>query len=89
MNKLPHALLAILCILSGPLFAQTPVSSSSSVSFQIADVHTSPHTLQPFPRSTFAGGVFFMRQANLVDLIAKTYGVDPANVAGGPDCDRL
>ena len=52
--------------------------------FEVADIHTSPHTLQPFARSIFQGNRFMMRQANMVDLIAKAYGVDPNNVVGGP-----
>ena len=52
--------------------------------FQVADVHPSPHTTTAFPRSTFHGDRYSMRQANLVDLIVNAYGVDPSNVVGGP-----
>ena len=71
--------------------ASTP-STDATHAFVVADVHASPHTLQPFSRSTFSGGMFVMRQSNMVDLIAKAYSVDPNNVAGGPswmEADRF
>jgi uncharacterized protein (TIGR03435 family) len=38
----------------------------------------------PYTRTTFHSGLFVMRQANIVDLIARAYAVDPGNILGGP-----
>jgi uncharacterized protein (TIGR03435 family) len=86
-----HFLSAALCAVTVTLaVAQAPANSNASAShadgaaFEVADVHASPHSLHPFPRSNFHGGRYTMRQASMVDLIAAAYGVDADNVLGGP-----
>ena len=80
------ALTALVALLPGAAFAQSADTSAGGQpsAFLIADVHVSPHTLQPFPRSTFHNDRYTMRQASMVDLIASAYSVDANNILGGP-----
>jgi len=74
--------LAVFALLSVSSLAQTPVVSKS---FVIADVHVSPFTTNPFMHgNSIQGDRYFLTQATMVDLIATAYGVDAANVQGGP-----
>ncbi len=75
----------LLALLTSAAFGQTANTppAGTTPAFEIANVHASPHTLHPFARSTFHGDRFIMRQANMVDLIAKAYGVDSSFVLGG------
>ena len=75
------ALLSAL-FLSAPLLAQSPAAPKS---FAIADVHVSSFTSNPFMHgNSIQGDRYFLTQATMVDLIATAYGVDAANVQGGP-----
>ena len=77
-----RAALVLLALLSISSMAQTPAVSKS---FVLADVHTSPFTSNPFMHgNSIQGGLYFLTQATMVDLIATAYGVDAANVQGGP-----
>ncbi len=77
-----RAALALLAFLSVSSLAQTPAVSKA---FLLADVHTSPFTSNPFMHgNSIQGGLYFLTQATMVDLIATAYGVDAANVQGGP-----
>jgi len=77
-----RAAFAFFALLSVSLMAQTPAVSKS---FVIADVHASPFTSNPFMHgNSIQGDRYFLTQANMVDLIATAYGVDPVNVQGGP-----
>ncbi len=77
-----RAALALLAFLSVSSLAQTPADSKA---FLLADVHTSPFTSNPFMHgNSIQGGLYFLTQATMVDLIATAYGVDAANVQGGP-----
>jgi uncharacterized protein (TIGR03435 family) len=72
-------LLAILCI---SLHAQAPDAPKA---FIVADVHASPFTANPFMHgNSIQGDRYFLTQATMADLIATAYGVDVANVQGGP-----
>jgi uncharacterized protein (TIGR03435 family) len=72
--------LTLSALLSVASLAQTP-----SKSFVIADVHTSPFSSNPFMHgNSIQGDRYFLIQAGMVDLIATAYGVDAANVQGGP-----
>ena len=77
-----RAAFALFALLSVSSLAQTaPVSKS----FVIADVHTSPFTSNPFMHgNSIQGDRYFLTQATMLDLIATAYGVDAANVHGGP-----
>jgi uncharacterized protein (TIGR03435 family) len=79
--------LVCLPLLSIPLFAASPATSSSTVPprFEAADVHPSPHRNNIYLR----GGKlivdrFMLRDATMVDLIANAYNADPEEVTGGP-----
>jgi uncharacterized protein (TIGR03435 family) len=77
-----RAAFALFALLSVTSMAQTPAVSKS---FVIADVHTSPFTSNPFMHgNSIQGDRYFLTQATMVDLISTAYGVDAANVHGGP-----
>jgi len=61
--------------------------------FEVADIHVSPRTINPAMRGgLMSGGRYELRTATMVDLIRVAYGVDAANVTGGPawlDTDRF
>ena len=77
-----RAALALFALLSVPLLAQTPAVSKS---FVIADVHVSPFSANPFMHgNSIQGDRYFLTQATMLDLVATAYGVDAANVQGGP-----
>jgi uncharacterized protein (TIGR03435 family) len=79
--------LACLPLLSVPLFAASPATSSSTSPprFEAADVHESPHRNNLYLRGgTLIGDRFMLRDATMVDLIANAYNVDPEAVSGGP-----
>ena len=63
-------------------FAQ---SKPPQPTFEFADVHASPRTMNPIMRSVLRGGRYELRNANMVDLIRTAYGVDPEKVVGGPN----
>jgi uncharacterized protein (TIGR03435 family) len=72
----------LLACLSSAGFTQT---AADPVAFEIADVRVSPHRAFPFLEpGSLRGDRYFIRQATVVDLIATAYGVDAANVQGGP-----
>jgi uncharacterized protein (TIGR03435 family) len=73
---------SFVALLSGGAFAQ---STGSPPTFDVADIHTSPRSTNPF----FSGGIFRagryeLRRATMVDLIRVAYGVEPDKVLGGP-----
>ncbi len=79
---------------SGPIVAQSAVGPTGEARpvFVIADVHSSPYSMYPYMRATSQGDRYVIRQATMVDLIARAYGVDPRNVEGGPswlEADRF
>ena len=77
-----RTVLVVFAILSLSLHAQTP---STPKSFVVADVHISPFTPNPFMHgNSIQGDRYFLTQATMAELIATAYGVDAANVQGGP-----
>jgi uncharacterized protein (TIGR03435 family) len=77
-----RTVLVLFAILSISSHAQTPAAPKS---FVIADVHTSPFTPNPFMHgNSIQGDRYFLTQATMAQLIATAYGVDVANVHGGP-----
>ena len=67
------------------LFSSPLLSQPATPAFEAADVHPSPKRLHP---EVQGGGVhgdrYYIREATMIDLIAGTYGVDPADIFGGP-----
>ena len=73
--------LALLAVAFAPVMAQT----TKPVSFEIADVHVSPHRNNPdMDGGALRGDRYVMRQATMVDLISLAYSIDGASVQGGP-----
>ncbi|HEX3569291.1 MAG TPA: TIGR03435 family protein [Acidobacteriaceae bacterium] len=76
----------------GAVFAQTAgtqpraaTSAPALPTFQIADVHVSPHHNAPeLDGGLLYGDRYIVHQATMVDLITAAYGLKPANVQGGP-----
>ncbi|MBV8847366.1 MAG: TIGR03435 family protein [Bryobacterales bacterium] len=80
MRKIAWA--AILVLLS-KAFGQSPESVPK---FEIADVHNSAKTPNPFVRTGPArGGRYEVRTASMLDLVRIAYGMDPDKVLGGPN----
>jgi uncharacterized protein (TIGR03435 family) len=73
----------VLALLTGCLIAQASAQPPVAV---LADVHPSPHSFAftYFRAMPPANGRYELRQATLLDLIVTAYGVEHANVAGGP-----
>jgi uncharacterized protein (TIGR03435 family) len=64
-------------------FSQSPESPPR---FEIADVHISAKTVNPFVRTGPArGGRYEVKNATMVDLVRIAYGFDPDKVLGGPN----
>jgi uncharacterized protein (TIGR03435 family) len=83
--------MTLLALLSTPVFSQSTDTqppaqlTTASATFEIADVHTSPPRRFPFgDGGALRGDRYIMRQATMLDLIAKAYGLDSDNVQGGP-----
>ena len=69
--------------LSSPVFAQ---STENKPAFEIADVHVSPPTRNPFMRNpAIRGGRYEVRFATMVDLIRTAWGIAAEKVVGGPN----
>jgi uncharacterized protein (TIGR03435 family) len=99
------ACLACTALISAPAFAQsanaapaaTPVSVTAPAAplptFQLVDVHPSPHVNTPSIRGGMLhGDRYTTSQATMTNLIARAYNVESRNVFGGPpwlDLDRF
>jgi uncharacterized protein (TIGR03435 family) len=76
------AALSLLVLSGGFARAQTVAAAPK---FEAADVHVSAPQKFPFMHGgTVQGGRYAVRTATMVDLISTAYGVDAANVQGGP-----
>jgi uncharacterized protein (TIGR03435 family) len=61
-------------------------SSETPPRFEIADVHVSAKTANPWIRTGPArGGRYEVKNATMVDLITIAYGLDPDKILGGPN----
>src|SRR3984885_671256 len=70
-------------LLSALAFGQ---STETKPAFEIADVHVSPPTRNPFMRGPFVRrGLYEIRFATMVDLIRTAYNTDAERVLGGPN----
>ncbi len=69
-------------LLAGTAFGQ---AANSPPAFEIADVHVSPKALHPSMQSgMLRPGVYQLKMATMVDLIAAAYSVEAEKVLGGP-----
>jgi uncharacterized protein (TIGR03435 family) len=79
------ALLTGIACASGMAFGQ---DAEPDARFVVADVHPSPHTMNPdatdMSGGLMHGGLYQLRRATMLDLIRTAYGVDPQKVIGGP-----
>jgi uncharacterized protein (TIGR03435 family) len=85
---------ALLALLPGPMFAQdTKLPAVPTPTFELADVHSSPHTATPyFTGGRLHGDRYMLHNATMVDMISLAYGMDQDNVLSGPawlDTDRF
>jgi uncharacterized protein (TIGR03435 family) len=84
---IPFAYLIFAVLFSLPSIAQSPkpeVRKSGASTFEVADVHPSPHRDSPYMRASMAHDRLALRDATMVDLIAIAYNVDPLSVLQGP-----
>ncbi|HEY1753783.1 MAG TPA: TIGR03435 family protein [Bryobacteraceae bacterium] len=83
----------VFALISGAAFGQAPTPAEAPPTFEIADVHVSPHTLTPNMRGGYVrAGRYEILTATMLDLIRTAYSVDPDKVLGGPswlDSDRF
>ena len=94
MVELKTAFAISMMVIAGGAFstAQAPAGADSpaavpshAASFEVADVHVSPHVLRPFmDGGNLNGDRYVIHQATMADLIATAYHIDTANVRGGP-----
>lgn len=64
-------------------FAQAPEDQTK---FEVADVHVSAKSANPFMRTgAVRGGRYEVKTATMVDLIRQAYGYDPDKILGGPN----
>jgi uncharacterized protein (TIGR03435 family) len=64
---------------------QPAAQDAATPAFLAADVHPSPARLRGFMHGGMShGNLYFMRDATVVDLIARSYNVDPSSIFGGP-----
>ena len=81
LRAFPHLSCAV--FLSSLAFAQ---STETKPAFQIADVHVSLPTRNPFMRNpAIRGGRYEVRFATMVDLIRTAWGIAAEKVVGGPN----
>src|ERR1700733_11800186 len=74
--------ISFVTLLSGTAHGQAP---DTPPTFDIADVHVSPHTLRPnMTGGVLLGGRYQLLNATTVDLIRTAYSVDADKVLGGP-----
>jgi uncharacterized protein (TIGR03435 family) len=78
---------AYICLSCASLLCSAAFGQSTETrpTFEVADIHTSAHTTNPFMRGPFnRGGRYELRNATMVDLVLTAYGVDADKVLGGP-----
>jgi len=75
------ARVTLAALLAGAAFSQT----GTQPAFEVADIHPSPKIAANVARGPFTSAARYeLRNASLVDFIAKAYGVDNDKVVGGP-----
>jgi uncharacterized protein (TIGR03435 family) len=82
MEKRIGAYICFLALLCAGAYSDT---TQPGAKFDVADVHSSPHTVQPFVRGPFfSTGRYELRYATMVDLIRTAYDIEPEKISGGP-----
>jgi uncharacterized protein (TIGR03435 family) len=79
--------ITFIALLSSLAFSQAPGTQSADTTptFEIADVHVSPHVLTPnMTGGILRAGRYDIHQATMLDLIRTAYGVDADKVLSGP-----
>jgi len=80
----PFASTGLMILLSGVALSQSPAQPLPA--FEVADVHVSPPTRNPFMRGpAIRRGRYEIRLATMVDLIRTAYTIDAERVLGGPN----
>jgi uncharacterized protein (TIGR03435 family) len=75
--------LTILALAALTARAQSPAPTPR---FDVADVHPSAHSSNPYMRGPFIGGVRYeIRSASMLDLIQAAYDFAPDKILGGPN----
>src|ERR1041385_2978817 len=83
ITKLAFTGISLAVLLCFAVFGQ---STETQPQFDVADIHLSPHSTNPFMTGVILrAGRYELRKATLVDLIRTAYGVDAENVVGGPN----
>jgi uncharacterized protein (TIGR03435 family) len=78
----PLACISCVVLLSGASLAQ---STEPLPTFDLADVHVSPHSTNPNQSGGFVrAGRYEVRKATMVDLLRLAYTLDPEKILGGP-----
>lgn len=78
------SLAGLFALVSGAASGQ---STETAAKFEIADIHTSPHSSTPnvnMRSGFYKGGRYEVRSATMVDLVSLAYGVDGVRVLSGP-----
>lgn len=76
---------AALNALPQPDAAPASKPAPADASFDVADVHTSPHVRFPYmDGGTITGGRYILHQATMTEIVAAAYNLAPENVQGGP-----
>lgn len=87
-NNLRFLVAAAVAVAAPGAMAQSktaPASAPPSAAFDVADVHMSPYVRFPFMEGgDLAGDRYILHQANMTEIIAAAYKLDPSNVQGGP-----
>ena len=85
--SIPFVYLIFPLLFSLPLIAQSlkpEIVKSGAPSFEVADVHVSPHRDSPYMRVSMAHDRLALRDVTMVDLVAIAHNVDSLSVLGGP-----
>src|SRR5579872_5611409 len=76
------ACISFVVLFSGASLAQ---STGTLPTFDLADVHVSPHSINPNQSGGFVrAGRFEVRKATMVDLIRLAYTLEPEKILAGP-----
>jgi uncharacterized protein (TIGR03435 family) len=68
-----------------PAAGDAHAAAAASPGFEAAAIHPSPRIIDPwFDAPHLEGDRYVIYEATMVDLVAQAYGVDVANVQGGP-----